>query len=223
MSHIFISYRSTERDFAQKLAGDLQANGFSIWMDVLGGIQPSDDWIRALETGVDNAVAMLPVLSPDYLTSKYCMRELQRGDGKGLPMFPALLKPIKALPMELQRTQYVDFTGDYAPKLDDLVKALQDKSITTSTPTASTTGVMVPLRKQEDQMARIEAGLKQKSNARKAKRLTMQLDMAEKQHDAVTIALLVNLNPGDIPKLQMQVQLLEEQMDDLEKQLAKLD
>ena len=57
---VFLSYRSTEVDFALKLAVDLKAAGVNLWMDRLD-IKPGDDWLKALQNAVSNCAAMIPV------------------------------------------------------------------------------------------------------------------------------------------------------------------
>ena len=64
-SFIFLSYRSTERDFALKLAADLKNAGLRLWMDVFE-IKTGDDWNRRLQDGVDACAGMIAVLSPEY-------------------------------------------------------------------------------------------------------------------------------------------------------------
>ena len=48
MAHIFISYSKLDKDFAWKLADDLVAQGFDIWID--REIEPSADWKITIET-----------------------------------------------------------------------------------------------------------------------------------------------------------------------------
>jgi hypothetical protein len=52
--HVFLSYRSTERPFALKLAAALRNTGVQLWVDCLPeGIRPGDDWPRALEEALN--------------------------------------------------------------------------------------------------------------------------------------------------------------------------
>lgn len=132
-SHIFLSYRSMEADFAIRFATDLKNAGVNIWMDRLdGGISPGDDWRREIENAVDTCSAMIAVLSPDYVAAKYCLRELARADTRGIAIIPILLRSVAARewPIEIQRSQYIDFRSwqdevTYRSKLDELVKRLR--------------------------------------------------------------------------------------------------
>ena len=109
---IFLSYRNIEAEFALKLAADLKNSGIPLWMDRLEvGIKAGDDWRHDIETAVNDCAAMIVVLSPEYVSSKYCRREIARADTLEHPVFPILLHavPREDWPIEVQRTQYVDF------------------------------------------------------------------------------------------------------------------
>jgi hypothetical protein len=131
--HIFLSYRSTEADFALRLAADLKNAGVNLWMDRLD-INPGDDWRKSLESAVYSCAALISVLSPSYVSSKYCQRELARADRLGRPIFPVLLGMITDAdwPLEIERQQYIDFGGwpdeaTYQRQLNRLVDILKEK------------------------------------------------------------------------------------------------
>jgi hypothetical protein len=89
-THIFLSYRSSEVEFALKLAADLKNAGVKLWMDRLD-ISPGDDWRSSLEYAVLDSEAVIAVLSPEYVGSRYCLRELARADRLEKTIFPILL------------------------------------------------------------------------------------------------------------------------------------
>ncbi len=129
--HIFLSYRSVEVDFALKLAADLKNEGVNLWIDRLD-IKPGDDWRKALQTAVNECVAMISVITPEYVTSRYCQRELARADRMGRPIIPVLLRPLPETdwPFEIERQQYIDFSGwrdpqTYSRQLRELVANLE--------------------------------------------------------------------------------------------------
>lgn len=131
LGYIFLSYRRLEVALATKLATDLKALGIYIWMDTLE-IRPADDWADALAKGVDDSTAMIALVSPEYLKSAYCCRELHRADRLNRVIFPLLLSPVDTLnlPLELERIHYLDFSDwqtetRYAEELYTLVEAIQ--------------------------------------------------------------------------------------------------
>src|SRR4051812_15034067 len=96
VKHIFVSYRNIESDFALQLAADLKNAGFAIWVDRIDHtISPGDDWRASIEAAltIDACEAVLAILSPEYLSSKYCRNELARADRLGLRVYPVLLHP----------------------------------------------------------------------------------------------------------------------------------
>ncbi|NWF70504.1 MAG: HEAT repeat domain-containing protein [Chloroflexi bacterium] len=131
--HIFLSYRSIEVEFALRLAADLKNAGVNLWMDRLD-IKPGDDWMKALGNAVNNCAALISVLTPEYVSSKYCQRELARADRIGRPIFPVILRPVSAddWPMEIELQQYIDFSEwrsetVYQQRLAQLLDALKKR------------------------------------------------------------------------------------------------
>lgn len=131
--YIFFSYRSTEAEFALRLAADLKNAGINLWMDRLD-LRPGDDWPSAIEKALNECAAMISVLSPDYIKSRYCKRELTRADRIGRPIFPVLLRPIPVSdwPLEIERQQYISFTdwrdeAIYQKQLKTLTDSLKEE------------------------------------------------------------------------------------------------
>lgn len=130
--HIFLSYRSIEADFALKLAADLKNAGVRLWMDRLDGIQVGMDWRDAIQGAINTCTAMIAVMSPDYVESEYCKKELARANTLQRPILPVLLRRVKDenWPFVIQGVQYEDFTDwldpkKYAVHLDRLLARLK--------------------------------------------------------------------------------------------------
>ncbi|MBI5669304.1 MAG: HEAT repeat domain-containing protein [Chloroflexi bacterium] len=133
VKHIFLSYRSLEAEFALRLATDLKNLGVNLWMDRLD-IAPGDDWPKTLQKAVNNSLALIAVISPEYISSKYCQRELGRADRLELPVFPVLLKtvPDSDWPIQVENHQYIDFRdwqdeNVYRTQLNKLVTILKER------------------------------------------------------------------------------------------------
>lgn len=131
--HIFLSYRSTDAEFALKLAASLKNEGVNLWMDRLD-IDPGDDWRKELGNALTGASAVIAILSPGYVASKYCQRELARADRLGHPVFPILLGAVAEhdWPLEIERYQYIDFSQwqderAYTASLHRLVHILKER------------------------------------------------------------------------------------------------
>ena len=132
--HIFLSYRSAEADFALRLAADLKNAGVHLWMDRLD-IQPGDDWNRALVQSLNTCSGLIAIISPGYVSSDYCKRELARAGRMRRQIFPVLLQPIAEMewPLEIERLQQIDFTGwqdeeQYYERLKELLWVLHKRA-----------------------------------------------------------------------------------------------
>lgn len=132
--HIFLSYRSAEADFALRLAADLKNAGVHLWMDRLD-IQPGDDWNRALVQSLNTCSGLIAILSPGYVNSDYCKRELARAGRMRRQIFPVLLQPIAETdwPLEIERLQQIDFTAwqdeeQYYERLKELLWVLHKRA-----------------------------------------------------------------------------------------------
>lgn len=97
-------------------------------------IKPGSDWLSALQQAVDCSVAVIVVISPEYVRAEYCRNELARAVRLKRPVFPVLLRPVgdKEWPIEIQRQQYVDFTrwhdsAAYNQALQRLVSVLRER------------------------------------------------------------------------------------------------
>lgn len=111
---VFLSYRSLESDFAFGLASALKNLGISVWMDKLEhGIRTSDSWDREIETAIDDGVGFVAVLSPDYVKSDICRKELSRAHQRGIRLFAVLLQPLppQDMPLLLDGVRHIDFTA----------------------------------------------------------------------------------------------------------------
>ncbi len=132
--HIFLSYRSIEADFALQLATDLKNAGVNLWIDRLDGITAGDNWRQAIERAVNDCVAMIAVLSPDYVTAEYCRKELERANDLHLPVIPILLRSLaqEDWPLAIQGLHYADFRNwhdpvSYRDQFNKLFHLLQTK------------------------------------------------------------------------------------------------
>lgn len=163
--HIFLSYRSLEADFALKLAADLKNAGVNLWMDRLDGIRGGDDWRRSIQQALNNCAGLIPVLSPDYVTSDYCQNELARADALKRAIFPVLLRPVTAedWPIAIQRLQHMDFRDwrdeqVYQQRLSELLNVLPDaqKGMVPDTETRYLTTLIAELESRKGVLEYVE-------------------------------------------------------------------
>ena len=90
---IFISYGG-ELDvsqFVKQLKRDLEANGYSVWLD-LESIPSGSDWHGVIGTGLQECAAIIPIITQKYIGSQFCMNELYTADSDKKLIFPSCMR-----------------------------------------------------------------------------------------------------------------------------------
>lgn len=75
--YIFISYRHTDIDIVKRIVADMQSRGYRIWWDE--GIKPSEDFTEVIANRLKDSDVLFSFLSEGYLTSDFCLDELNYG------------------------------------------------------------------------------------------------------------------------------------------------
>ena len=73
-----------------KLKKDLECAGYSVWVDT-DDIHTGSDWHSAIGEALQNCKALIAVMTPRYLTSDYCKKELYMASDEKKPIFPIVL------------------------------------------------------------------------------------------------------------------------------------
>lgn len=113
---VFISYTRTDRRFAHRLAKDVQALGFRVWLDTWE-MKVGGSIIEGIESGIDQSAWMIVVLSPAALQSEWVLKELRSGlvkeaQEQKLFLLPVLYKNV-VLPAFLRDKFHADFRKSY--------------------------------------------------------------------------------------------------------------
>ncbi|RMG70597.1 MAG: toll/interleukin-1 receptor domain-containing protein [Chloroflexi bacterium] len=239
-NYLFLSYRSVEGEVALKVAQDLRQQGINIWMDQLGGLNVSDNWIKGMQDAVDGASGMIIMLSPQYLESKFCRRELARGDQKGYPLFPLMIEDVAKddASILLQETQHINLTqwqdvDAYYAAITNLIQIIETKvkqvlqpSLTPLSPNVD--NKIYKARLLEDQLMvaakQIQGtGTMGVAVKMKRKRLSSQITQYALEYEAVTEQLLIELNPASRVRLEASIAQLEQKVEKLESEIATLE
>ncbi|HSL31756.1 MAG TPA: TIR domain-containing protein [Anaerolineales bacterium] len=107
--HTFISYSRVNKNFALKLAHELKAAGFPIWLDQLD-IPAGARWDDEIEKALRECGIFLTILTPDSIASENAKDEIGYAIDHGKRILPVLLEECD-IPLRLRRFQYVDFTS----------------------------------------------------------------------------------------------------------------
>jgi hypothetical protein len=88
---LFISYARNDGERVYPLVDELTRHGASLWIDrhIVGG----DDWVVELENQLLRCSGILAFVSPAFVASKYCGRELRFGDALNRKIIPVFLEP----------------------------------------------------------------------------------------------------------------------------------
>ncbi|GAB4514527.1 MAG: hypothetical protein OHK0046_16730 [Anaerolineae bacterium] len=107
-SHIFISYKSEQRDYAFLVRDKLQEWGYTTWVDV-DRIFPGDVWAKEIDTAARTCSACLGIMTPRALNSPFVTNEWDIAIGEGRLFIPLMFE--KCDSYMYRHIQYVDFTS----------------------------------------------------------------------------------------------------------------
>lgn len=107
--HTFISYSRVNKQFALKLARELKAAGFPVWLDLLD-IPTGARWDDEIETALRECGIFMTILTPASIISENAKDEIGYAIDHGKRILPVLLENCE-VPLRLRRFQYVDFTS----------------------------------------------------------------------------------------------------------------
>lgn len=93
--YLLVGYHHVDAAFAIKLALDLKNMGVNVWLDRFD-MTSEDDWIATSRSALSDCAVFLPVMSPDYVASRYGRHEVERAHGAGRVILPVLLRYVHA-------------------------------------------------------------------------------------------------------------------------------
>jgi TIR domain len=126
MRKCFISYSRKDADFAKKLASNLEREEVVVWIDTLEiDVGHSIAW--EVSQAIKHHDYFIAVLSPDYISSKWCKRELEAGmfraiERKGI-LLPVLYRECE-IPDLIADKIYADFRESYNVGFSQLLRSL---------------------------------------------------------------------------------------------------
>ncbi|XP_074601961.1 uncharacterized protein LOC141855721 [Brevipalpus obovatus] len=112
---IFISYQRDSQDAVLDLRRRLELAGFPCWMDV-GLIGGGDSLYGKIYEGISQSQVIIACLTPRYIVSRICIREITLADVLNKPILPIMLERIKWPPpgpmaMIMSSLVFVDLCG----------------------------------------------------------------------------------------------------------------
>ena len=137
MGHVFLSYARRNSEFADRLVTALERRGLKVWLD-RSDIPGGAAWDASISEALQDAVAVVVVLSPDALKSEHVVREVALAGDYGQRIIPVEYvptPPMSAVPARTGLThaiayrlaglQWIDFVHqDFERAVDRVVEAL---------------------------------------------------------------------------------------------------
>jgi formylglycine-generating enzyme len=127
---IFLSHAHEDAQVAQKLAHDLEAHGYDIWL-APDSIRPGEKWVEAINRGLEESGLFVLLLSPEAVASRWVKMETNAAiefehEGE-MQIFPLLLKPSR-LPPLWRAFHHISLRGGYEQALAALLTALEPQT-----------------------------------------------------------------------------------------------
>ena len=123
---IVISYAHEDSDFVDTLAANLFKNRIPVWVD-RWELKIGDSILRKIESAIQDADALLVVLSKASVESEWCKKELTAGLVRELEAKSVFVLPIVVddcdIPLFLKDKLYADFRKDKDKALKDVLEA----------------------------------------------------------------------------------------------------
>ena len=105
----FLSYSRVNKDFALRLARELKAEGFAVWLDQLD-IPLGARWDAEVEKALIECEIFMIIITKDSIASENVLDEIGYAIDSGKRFLPVLMEKCN-IPLRLRRFQYVDFTN----------------------------------------------------------------------------------------------------------------
>jgi hypothetical protein len=125
--YVFLSYGRSDEPLARELRARLSAAGLDVW-DVNREVLPGDNWARAAASALEQADAMVVLISPASLESQSVRREIEyalgseRFEGR---LVPVVVRRGAHLPWILRTLRQVELRNNPTKASREIVEILR--------------------------------------------------------------------------------------------------
>lgn len=106
--HIFISYKSEQRNLAYKIRNQLREWEFDTWLDK-DHLQPGTYWADEIDQAIKDSFALVAIMTPHAIKSRHVTNEWDMAIMKGKPFIPLMFEQTEPHYKYID-IQYLDFT-----------------------------------------------------------------------------------------------------------------
>jgi WD40 repeat protein len=128
VDEVFISYSRKDKAFVTRLHDTLKSKGRKPWVD--WEMEPLERWEQSIRHAIDRAIAVIVVLSPDWLASRECAKELQRATEQHKRLLPVLHQKVDdgLVDGTVKSINWINFLDDrdFDAAIDLLLKGLDE-------------------------------------------------------------------------------------------------
>jgi len=128
MGDIFVSYSRHDQETVDRIVEAIKQAGMNVWIDreeTRGG----EESRVAIVEAIDNADALVLILSPNSVDSELVRKEVALAEGSNKDLVPVLLARVQLpaqLRYQLAGLQWIEYYQDPEAKLAELVKVLRE-------------------------------------------------------------------------------------------------
>src|SRR4026208_2624822 len=111
LKQLFISYSRKDIEITRRITEQFEAGGLDAWVD-WQDIPPSIDWMKEIQTGIEDANVFVYLISPDSISSTVCAQELQHAVLNGKRIIPVIVREIdvKLAPTSIRHLNWIFFS-----------------------------------------------------------------------------------------------------------------
>ncbi len=105
MNHVFVSHESSDERTTKAVCDALDAEGICVWVS-FRNIAGGEHWDESIETALEKASAVVVIVSPKSVTSRYVRAEVEGAIRLQKTVIPVIIAPSK-LPIRWETLHYV--------------------------------------------------------------------------------------------------------------------
>lgn len=133
VGHIFVSYTSSDKPFADELVGTLQRSGLRIWY-APRDVRPGIDYSEQIQKAIETANAFVVIISDSANRSDFVRAETEMAFSRRRPIFPVRTSPAPPAPGLALFLQLRHWTDAFGPGRQNAIARLAVELAATAQP-----------------------------------------------------------------------------------------